>query len=59
MGNGRSATAGAVPGPVGLAGADAETLPPEETLDPDDCGAFRALAHEMLDRVIDLHGNVP
>ncbi len=42
----------------GNAAAAVETPPLEETLDPEDWHAFRDLAHEMLDRVIDLQRDV-
>jgi glutamate/tyrosine decarboxylase-like PLP-dependent enzyme len=35
-----------------------EPLPPQESLDPENWDAFRALAHEMLDRMIDFQADV-
>jgi glutamate/tyrosine decarboxylase-like PLP-dependent enzyme len=42
----------------GQSDGPAVPLPPEESLDPGDWAAFRALAHEMLDRVIDFQADV-
>lgn len=42
----------------GIRGAPFDSLEAEETLDPEDWDAFRALAHEMLDRVIDFQADV-
>ncbi len=47
--------------PLGREGGATRALEahsPEETLDPEDWDAFRALAHEMLDRVIDFQADV-
>ncbi len=46
------------PGRGGIGEAPFEALPDEETLDPDDWDGFRALAHEMLDRMIDFQAGV-
>ena len=52
--NGREADQAARSEPA----AELVAAPPEETLDPDDWDAFRALAHRMLDRVMDLQAAV-
>jgi glutamate/tyrosine decarboxylase-like PLP-dependent enzyme len=46
------------PGRHARGDAPGDPLRPEETLDPEDWDAFRSLAHEMLDRVIDFQADV-